>query len=175
MDTLPLLLPSRDQAAKDLVSMMGQCSSAKEVIIAVQESMEHLGVLFQADDEDDEGLDAKSHPLPSQLLSLIELYTSGRALNDVGGFTLTLLPAVPRLKLRQKSAFETINPLLVELQEMIPLAAARATRDEGRALIVSVSNLATQITRWMKTGLDLKEDETLACKVGFHDCFRNYT
>ncbi|KAF9459714.1 hypothetical protein BDZ94DRAFT_990885 [Collybia nuda] len=148
LDAVPVLLSSRDQAAKDLISLMGECSSAKEVIIAVQESMEHIRASVQLEDEEDEGPNMKELSFPSQLNILIGLYTS----------------AVPRLKLRHKTAFETINPLLAELQEIIPSMVSRATCEEGRALITSVSQVLNNILKWITTSISIKDDESLLFK-----------
>jgi hypothetical protein len=73
--------------------------------------------------------------------------------------------AIPRMKLRQKTAFETVSPLIVELEGIIPLAGARSTREESRALIFGVSHLANRVVSWVKTRVDVKESEILACNV----------
>jgi hypothetical protein len=56
---------------------MGECSSAKEVVIAAQESIERLETSLDEDDEDENDASDKRLPLPSQLITLIGLYASG--------------------------------------------------------------------------------------------------
>ena len=51
LNSIPLLLSCDDPAAGDLLSLIGECCSAKEVVIAVQEAVERLEVSFNSDDD----------------------------------------------------------------------------------------------------------------------------
>lgn len=67
----PLVGCTDTPAAADLLTLMGERASAKEVVIAVQEAVEKLKYHLAEDDIDDE----QSTP---QLLSLIQLYVAGK-------------------------------------------------------------------------------------------------
>ncbi|KAF7328900.1 hypothetical protein MVEN_02519700 [Mycena venus] len=127
---LPYLIPSRQPAAKNLISLVGECASAKEVVIAVQEILERLESALNEEEDDTE--DSISEDPSEQLISLIRLYNS----------------AIPRLKLRKKSPSETVRPLLSQLQSTIHLAGSRLRRDQGREIISTVSKLSLHILSW---------------------------
>lgn len=70
------LLSTRDPAAREMITLIGDYSSAKEVIIAVQESVERIETSLSAEsDEDEEQKEERS--LVDQLDILISLYSSG--------------------------------------------------------------------------------------------------
>lgn len=79
LNILSILLPCKDPAARNLLAIMGQQSSAKEVVMAVQEEVEK--VAEQAKDEDDEGHDsetaAEKTSWGERLLELVDLYHAG--------------------------------------------------------------------------------------------------
>lgn len=79
LNILSILLPCKDPAARNLVAIMGQRSSAKEVVMAVQEEVEK--VADQAKDEDDEGHDngtaVEETSWGERLLELVDLYHAG--------------------------------------------------------------------------------------------------
>jgi hypothetical protein len=88
LNTLPVLLPCNDPAARDILTVIGECGSAKEVVMAIQEAVEQLERLLDSDeavvdnDADDEeectSLEGKSglnSPI-TQLTILIDLYGS---------------------------------------------------------------------------------------------------
>jgi hypothetical protein len=156
---LPHLLPSRQLAAKNLISLIGECGNAKEVVIAVQEALERVdSALNEEDDPDDNNSESPS----DQLISLIHLYNSGMSLGREDLFTETYT-AIPRLKLHKRSPSETIRPLLSQLESTIHLAGSRLRRDQGRGIITSVSQLSLNVLSW-ETGLT--SDDSAACKVG---------
>jgi hypothetical protein len=77
LETVPLLLSETSQAAHDIIALVGECGNAKEVIIAAQEAVERISSIASSsdtakDDDDDDDL-------PSQLIRLIDLYSSGTA------------------------------------------------------------------------------------------------
>jgi len=72
LDTIPLLLPERDQAAKDILALVGECGNAKEVVIATQEAIERIESILDSEDDDLEASGTQS----SQLIMLIDLYSS---------------------------------------------------------------------------------------------------
>ncbi|KAG6806432.1 hypothetical protein H0H93_003025, partial [Arthromyces matolae] len=52
LNTVPILLPCKDPAAREILSLIGECGSAKEMIVALQEATEHLVVALDADDDE---------------------------------------------------------------------------------------------------------------------------
>jgi len=52
------------------------------------------------------------------------------------------------MKLRRKTASETLKPLFEELERIIDLASQRLTREEGRSILVSVTRLAQAAGTW---------------------------
>ncbi|KAJ7727745.1 hypothetical protein B0H16DRAFT_249781 [Mycena metata] len=146
LSMLPHLLPSSQVAAKNLITLIGECGSAKEVVIAVQESLERVDSALNLEMEEEEEHDDASRASPTdQLISLISLYKS----------------AIPRLKLRKKSPSETIQPLLPQIESTIQLAGSRLTRSQGCEIISSVSNLSLSVLSWA-TGLD--QENQAACQ-----------
>ncbi len=71
MDALSVLLPSKDSAARDIITLLSERGSVKEVIISAQEALERLeNTEIQYDD---------THLSPfDQLIILIDVYASGR-------------------------------------------------------------------------------------------------
>ena len=67
LNSIPLLLSCDDPASGDLLSLIGECCSAKEVVIAVQEAVERLEISFNSDDGGFEEVEQKS---PQQAGSL---------------------------------------------------------------------------------------------------------
>ncbi|KAJ7695342.1 hypothetical protein B0H17DRAFT_430746 [Mycena rosella] len=130
LGTLPYLLLCPQPAAKSLIALVGECGSPKEVVIAVQEILERVGIALDGDEEDDP---KPTNESPSdQLISLILLYNA----------------AIPRLKLRKKPPSETIRPLLSQLESTINLAGSRLNRDQGREIIRTVSQLSLNSLSW---------------------------
>ena len=73
------LLSFPDQTACDIITLIGQRSSPKEVIIAVQEVVERIVHVLQEDEEeeDEEEYDENSLSLVRQLVTLASLYSNG--------------------------------------------------------------------------------------------------
>ncbi|CAA7268417.1 unnamed protein product [Cyclocybe aegerita] len=132
LNMLPHLLSCNHPGAQDMVSLIGECGSAKEVVMTVQEAVERLAPSF--DDPDDAGTSREEPSVRKvqQLVVLIDLYAA----------------AIPRIKLRRKSASETVEPLFSELDAVLKFARGEATRDEGRSLISGVSRLVQRVWTW---------------------------
>lgn len=89
---LPVLLPCDDPTAQEILAVIGECGSPKEVVMAVQEAIEKLEGLLDSDgavgDNDDRRSDDDKDECPSfagnsklnspttQLTILIDLYGS---------------------------------------------------------------------------------------------------
>ena len=74
------------------------------------------------------------------------------------------LPAIPRLKLR-RSASQTIQPIIPELEQLMSTVAASATVSQGRLLIVMASNLAKTLGGWAKVNAGDDIEEASRCAV----------
>ena len=66
LNSIPLLPSCDDPAAGDLLSLIGECCSAKEPVITVQEAVERLEVSFNSDHDGFEEVDQK---VPQQAAS----------------------------------------------------------------------------------------------------------
>ena len=66
LNSIPLLLSCDDPAAGDLLSLIEECCSAKEPVIAVQEAVDRLEVSFNSDHDGFEEVDQK---VPQQAAS----------------------------------------------------------------------------------------------------------
>jgi ABC-type glutathione transport system ATPase component len=80
---LPILLPYNESGAIEIISMIGESGSAKEVIMAAQEAAERLERSFEVDLEEPEVDDdgdrrLKRHSRCEQMIILVELYTKGK-------------------------------------------------------------------------------------------------
>ncbi|KAF7300568.1 hypothetical protein HMN09_00941700 [Mycena chlorophos] len=137
---LPPLLQTRRAGATNLVSLIGECGSAKEIVIAVQEILERVARAV-ADEEVDESGQAATPA--EQLLALIGLSTA----------------AIPRLKLRKKSPSETLAPLLAQLARTLHLAGPNLSREHGRQALSGVCELVKNAFTWAQ-GYDAAEDAT---------------
>ena len=70
---LPVLLPCNDPTAQDIMAVVGECGSAKEVVMAVQEAIEQLERLLTSDEAVG---DSELNSPTTQLTILIDLYGS---------------------------------------------------------------------------------------------------
>ena len=88
---IPLLLPCNDLEARNIITLIGNCCSAREVVMTVQEAMERLERTLGEEGEDDDDVEKgvardgnvlhsgkQSSPIV-QLLILIDLYSSGES------------------------------------------------------------------------------------------------
>ncbi|KAF9482730.1 hypothetical protein BDN70DRAFT_892362 [Pholiota conissans] len=156
LNALPVLLPYNDPAARNIISVIGECGSAKEVVMAVQEAVERLQRTLETEKDEEEAEEetkategaAKTTTPVGQLLILVGLYAS----------------AVPRMKLRRKSAANTIEPFFGDLEETLHAASPLATKAESRSIISGISNLSSSTLQWVLSNTDSNED-IVACKI----------
>ncbi|KAF8656958.1 hypothetical protein AX16_002313 [Volvariella volvacea WC 439] len=131
---VPVLAPVKDQAADDLLALIGECGSAKEVVIVAQEVLEMSLKQGNWDDDEHEGVEDEGKiPYAEQLLRVVQLLTV----------------AFPRLKLRRKSALETLEPLFKELWVTLDNAGPQVKKEPGRALIQSICRLTETTNNWV--------------------------
>ncbi|KAM6492323.1 YAP/Alf4/glomulin domain containing protein [Amanita muscaria] len=139
LDTLSVLLPSGDPASRSIIRLLGIYSPAKEVIMAVQEALERLKC-FGGHVDDNE----QSHSSPQdQLILLIGVYAS----------------AIPRLKLRRKSASDTLRSLMVELEKAVRTHGDGFSTNQGRSVIRHTSSLVQEVSTWIKRVTESTEEQ----------------
>ncbi|EAU81517.1 hypothetical protein CC1G_10975 [Coprinopsis cinerea okayama7 len=139
LHVLPGLLQSSDPTARDIISILGECGPAKEVAIAAQEALERLRPRLDGDDED---------PPVQTLLELIGLYTN----------------VIPRIKLRKKSALDTVKPYIGEIQEVIQLASHLLSTEQSRELLLSTSLFVERVYGWIESRDTSTSDAKVALK-----------
>ncbi|PCH44923.1 hypothetical protein WOLCODRAFT_165498 [Wolfiporia cocos MD-104 SS10] len=132
---LPILLPHSRDGTEELLSLIGTECSGKEVIMAVQESLERLSVQNSSGDYADD--EEEYTPAILQCSRAMWLYSD----------------AIPRIPLHKKTTRDIVKPLLPELQSVIAQAGPDASASEGRALIRSASRLVTILS-------DLDKEQT---------------
>lgn len=80
-------MQSQNQAARNIIALMSECSSAKEVLIAAQEAVERVesSLSFESDDQDDTEVEDQHEnlPLPSQLVILVAMYASSESVSKI--------------------------------------------------------------------------------------------
>ncbi|KAJ7207212.1 hypothetical protein GGX14DRAFT_366396, partial [Mycena pura] len=156
LSILPHVLQSRQPAAKSIISLIGECGSSKEIVIAVQESLERIADDLALEPDEDE---IEHESASDQLISLILLCSSGMSYASLFP-TGEIRVAIPRLKLRKKSP-ETIRTLLSQLESTVHLAGPHLSRVQGREIIGSVSQLVLNILSW--TG-DSNAEDAATCQ-----------
>ena len=180
---LPVLLPCSDPTARDIMAIIGDCGSPKEVVMAVQEAIEQLERLLDSDvavgDNDDRRSDdkegcqsiarkSKLNSTTTQLTILIDLYGSCKFCIGQSECFLILkyTKAISRMKLRRKSAPDTLRPLLNQLQKAIQLTVPMLSTHEGRAIISGITVLCRKIAKWAETVAREEHEDTRLSKVG---------
>ena len=73
--------------------------------------------------------------------------------------------AIPKLKLRRKSASETIKPIFQELGSIMDLSVHNATMNEARSLLSNVINLARRTAEWNQEVNNSNEVDKEACRA----------
>ncbi|KAF9564517.1 hypothetical protein CPC08DRAFT_741429 [Agrocybe pediades] len=148
----------RDPVALDLISLISECGSAKEVIMAAQEIFEGLEQKLRDDEEtEDLGKDENTNnarkmtanPPMTQLTTLVGVLTA----------------AIPRLKLRRKSASETIKPLFEELRTIVDMAVPKALKNETRVLLGNITDLVRRVGEWSQRNNALNKADQEACAI----------
>lgn len=69
------------------------------------------------------------------------------------------------MKLRRKSAPDTLRPLLNELEAVIRLAVPTLTTQEGRAIISGIAVLCQKVAKWADTVAGGEHEDTRISKV----------
>ncbi|KII84620.1 hypothetical protein PLICRDRAFT_354784 [Plicaturopsis crispa FD-325 SS-3] len=125
---------------------MGECSNAREVMLAVQEAVERLESQLSSElDEDAENeADNTAVSPPEQLIRLVLLYAA----------------SIPRLKERgKKTPAETVNSLLYGLESAVGLASSYSTKSSGRDLISAVSQFISKSVAWVAAMTNTAHDQ----------------
>lgn len=154
LTVLSALLPNKNSAARDLVAIMGECCSAKEVVMATQEQIEkvveHAGDEEEGEDEGDhsEATSVEKSSWAERLVELVDLYRA----------------AIPRLKLRKRSASETLQPLLSDLQPAMDAVSYQANSLQSRDLMTSVERMVNRVLKWVKDLPAIEPEEVAKCQ-----------
>ncbi|TBU26163.1 hypothetical protein BD309DRAFT_962945 [Dichomitus squalens] len=127
---IPLVVSSPESSADDLIGLMSQDCSAKEVVMAVEEVVESLDRAMQTGEDEEHGRTAPRTSTALQLARLIRAYAV----------------AIPRLPKWKKSPEETLASRLSELNQAIQFAGQSATPHEGRTLVVAISEFALALS-----------------------------
>ncbi|KAL5498720.1 hypothetical protein ACEPAH_2075 [Sanghuangporus vaninii] len=126
LHAVPLLLDIDDPAADEILSLLSECGNAKETVMAVQESLERLyHDLISSDDFG--GIKAFL-----RLERLFHLY----------------IGAIPRLKLRRRSASEILKPLFSNVVPVVESVGGYFKRSEYDTLAHLTCRLVSCTSSW---------------------------
>ncbi|KAH8115901.1 hypothetical protein DFH11DRAFT_1582778 [Phellopilus nigrolimitatus] len=135
LHAVPLLLAVADPAAGEILSILGECGNAKETVISVQEALERLLRDLTSEEEDLEND-------PENVIRRLE-----RAL-------LLYIGAIPRLKLRKKSASETLKPLFADIPPVIERSSSYFSKEYGQIAMRLVCRLLSNTVPWASNDPD---------------------
>ncbi|KAI6010136.1 hypothetical protein EDC04DRAFT_813901 [Pisolithus marmoratus] len=127
---LPNLLSSSDDHAQELVRACGIGSSAKEIMIVVQEAIEELRWYYHVGDEE-----TQEKPITAPVQRLI-------------GLTVLCTTAIPRLRLGKRTPFQLAGPIVLDISSLVPSAAQDASQREGRLLLREIACLVRALQPW---------------------------
>ncbi|KAJ8587360.1 hypothetical protein M405DRAFT_821730 [Rhizopogon salebrosus TDB-379] len=134
LDILPGLLRCCRAEAVDLINLIAENSSPKEVLIVNQETLEQLA----RDDEDEDDKDQVS----GAIWCVINVITVSAK-------------SVPRLTIGKRTALSVVSPLISGVNSLLPSLGSHFTRDSGRTLLTEVSRMSEALYAWiLRTGSD---------------------
>ncbi|KAG2060065.1 hypothetical protein BDR06DRAFT_927426 [Suillus hirtellus] len=137
LDVLPPLLRCRREEAVDLISLISENSSPKEVLIVVQEALEQITQLAREDEAEEE------HAVRS-LINIIMLSTK----------------SLPRLTLGKRTALSEVSPLISGITLAVSSLGRDFTLESGRSLLEEVSRMSQAFYTWIiKTGSEANAAE----------------
>ncbi|KAJ3568098.1 hypothetical protein NP233_g5935 [Leucocoprinus birnbaumii] len=153
LSVLSALLPNKDPAARDLVGLVGECSPAKEVMMAAQEEVEKVAERA-GDEEDDERTgeaanDVAKTTWAERLTELLDIYRA----------------VIPRLKLRKRSASDILRPLLSDLKRALEAVSYQAEQEESWNLLAAVEMMVNRVWRWAKDLPAVESEEVTKCQL----------
>ncbi|KAJ8701345.1 hypothetical protein PTI98_000144 [Pleurotus ostreatus] len=156
------LLTSTKTKAHDIMLLIGQHSSSKELLIVVQEAVERLQGNIQSES------DFTDQPSPTiQLAVLVKLYSL----------------SLPRVNSRRRTPEDTLGPVLSDLQSALRVCASEATHEDALVLVQNVFEMIRSVLLWVQ-GMDgCSSDVIAACTtrlraladatvVSYHPSFR---
>ncbi|KAH8826707.1 hypothetical protein DL96DRAFT_1603900 [Flagelloscypha sp. PMI_526] len=146
LDTIPVLLSCSDPAARDLVSLIAQCASPRETILASNEFIERIATKIVSDEDENEANENARSPT----LETIEIM-------DV------LAQAIPRLALRKKTPVDTLRPLGT-IQAIITALASQSRRDELLILLSTTTRLVQNSILWVQGIANIDAEQLMQCK-----------
>ncbi|OCH84611.1 hypothetical protein OBBRIDRAFT_829379 [Obba rivulosa] len=135
LSVLPILLPCSDDGAERILRVIGEQGSAKETVMALQEAVESLERNLEADEDPEEQLADNILSPSKQLDRVMQLYAA----------------AIPRLPRRNKLPHEVMEPLLSDLESIIPWSMQDAESEDARLLVSSTAHLARGLTNWIRS------------------------
>lgn len=143
LDVLPGLLRCRRKEAVDLIDLISENSSPKEVLIVIQETLEQL---VREDDVEEECFLGSVQCL----INVIVMSTKCEYFAGVGrSLTSQGFTAVPRLTLGKRTALSVISPLVAGVSSAVTSLGSHFTRDNGRSLLAVVSRMSEAFYTWV--------------------------
>ncbi|KAI6013828.1 hypothetical protein EDC04DRAFT_2954360 [Pisolithus marmoratus] len=141
---LPNLLSSSDDHAQELVRACGIGSSAKEIMIVVQEAIEELRWYYHVGDEETQEKPITAPSSPSSSITQSD-------------------QRIPRLRLGKRTPFQLAGPIVLDISSLVPSAAQDASQREGRLLLREIACLVRALQPWASASAS--EDDLGQIKV----------
>ncbi|KAJ3716646.1 hypothetical protein C8R42DRAFT_679026 [Lentinula raphanica] len=160
LSLLTLLLPSPDPGSDRLLDLIQEKCSSKETMIASAENLERIHRLVVLDEEQEESSDdpsgeageptgRKEVPISIQVLRLVRTFS-----------------VISKIPFRRKSASDTIQSFIPELQSTIHILGSRTrfSKSTGREVLWHCAALVDTIMDWVEQKEGVKGEEIEACK-----------
>ncbi|KAH7910146.1 hypothetical protein BJ138DRAFT_141100 [Hygrophoropsis aurantiaca] len=140
LSVLPVLISCDRDGTRELIQIIGQDCSAKEVVIAIQEALEQLKFALESESDENDS----ERPV-QQVINVISLSSL----------------SFPKLKLGKRTAYTIIAPVLSDLQFCVGSLGRSASKDQGRGLIYGTASLAKSLYSWVAvSGLPADIEQT---------------
>ncbi|KAG2064459.1 hypothetical protein BDR04DRAFT_1122578 [Suillus decipiens] len=127
LDILPDLLRCRRKEAVELINLISEKSSPKEVLIVIQETLEQLTQLSGEDEDEGEHVSGSVQCL----IKVIVLSTKCE------------------LILGKRTALSVVSPLISGVSSAVSSLGSHFTRDSGRSLLAGISGMSEAFYKWI--------------------------
>ncbi|KDQ08144.1 hypothetical protein BOTBODRAFT_59496 [Botryobasidium botryosum FD-172 SS1] len=135
LDLLPFIrrsMPLEGHFTQDLVNLIGEYASPREILVAVEEALEHIRSVAESEEEGED----EHHDSTAQELILL--------------MSLSAL-SIPRQPLRRRTHSGLLAAYVTPISDTIECISTTVPEEEkGRLIIASVSDLIIGLAQWAK-------------------------
>lgn len=80
-------------------------------------------------------------------------------------------PAIKRLKLRKRTASETLQPLLSNLRRAMEAISVRVKSDDAKVLMGDIESMVSAMSKWVGNLPTIDDEESRKCRVRLYAFF----